>query len=94
MGTVLGATPSPLRDLRPDLPEGLDALVARCLERDARHRFAEVGEHRAAAAVGVVAVGAPPRIHPRLRQPGHTSHCRLRAQPGGRRRTSRASRTY
>ncbi len=36
--------PPALRGLRPELPEGVDAIVTRCLAKDARDRFADVAE--------------------------------------------------
>ncbi|HEX8791564.1 MAG TPA: protein kinase [Polyangiaceae bacterium] len=36
--------PVPLRQLRPDVPEQLEAIVARCLRKDRNERFADVGE--------------------------------------------------
>jgi serine/threonine-protein kinase len=43
-GAVLHSTPIPLRALRPDVPEPLEAVVARCLTRDIAGRFASVAE--------------------------------------------------
>ncbi len=36
--------PPPLRSLRPDAPEGLEAVVNRCLEKDRNRRFGSIGE--------------------------------------------------
>ena len=36
-----------LREIRPDLPRGLERIVARCLERTRERRFRDVGELRA-----------------------------------------------
>ncbi len=41
---VLYTDPRPLRELRPELPEELEAVVLRCLARDRAARFADVGE--------------------------------------------------
>ncbi|HEU4406953.1 MAG TPA: serine/threonine-protein kinase [Polyangiaceae bacterium] len=44
LALVLTATPPPLRAARADVPEGLEAAVARCLEREAGGRPADVAE--------------------------------------------------
>ncbi|HXN30380.1 MAG TPA: serine/threonine-protein kinase, partial [Polyangiaceae bacterium] len=36
--------PPPLRELRPDVPEGLQAVVSRCLEKDRERRYRNVAE--------------------------------------------------
>ncbi len=41
---VLYADPPPPRQHRPDLPEGLEAVVLRCLARERDARFADVGQ--------------------------------------------------
>jgi len=41
---VMEATPLPLREARPDLPLGLEAVILRCLERDRNKRFQTVGD--------------------------------------------------
>ncbi|MEB2312376.1 MAG: serine/threonine-protein kinase [Sorangiineae bacterium] len=41
---VVSAPPAPMRSLRPDLPDGLEAVVLRCLEKDRERRFANVAE--------------------------------------------------
>jgi len=41
---ILRDTPPPLAGLRPDLPAAFGRLVARCLEKDARARFASAAE--------------------------------------------------
>jgi tRNA A-37 threonylcarbamoyl transferase component Bud32 len=43
-GAVLHEKPTPMRQLRPDTPLGLESLVARCLEREPAKRFANVAE--------------------------------------------------
>jgi serine/threonine protein kinase len=45
---VLNTTAPRVRDLRPDVPAKLDAIVARCLERDADRRYANARELDAA----------------------------------------------
>ena len=42
--------PPPLRTVRPDAPAALEAVVARCLEKDPRNRYQNVGELAAALA--------------------------------------------
>jgi eukaryotic-like serine/threonine-protein kinase len=49
-----GRVPS-IRDLRPDVPEGLEAVIARCLERDPARRYPDVGE----LAKALVSFGPP-----------------------------------
>jgi eukaryotic-like serine/threonine-protein kinase len=44
LALVLTAEPPPLRSARADVPEALEAAVARCLERDAERRPADVAE--------------------------------------------------
>ncbi len=39
---ILSRSPAPLRDLRPELPPGLDGLVMRCLERDLAQRVPSI----------------------------------------------------
>jgi serine/threonine protein kinase len=41
---VASEPPPPLRNLRPDLPDGLEALVFKCLEKDRARRYQNVGE--------------------------------------------------
>ncbi len=45
---ILGSQPDPLRAARPDAPPALEAVILRCLEKDAARRFANVGELAAA----------------------------------------------
>ncbi|WP_170229167.1 serine/threonine-protein kinase [Polyangium fumosum] len=45
---ILSSPPEPLRKLRPDAPPALEAVIQRCLEKDAARRFASVGELAAA----------------------------------------------
>jgi hypothetical protein len=40
--TSLVQEPTPLRDLRPDAPEDLEAVIHRCLRRDPEERFADI----------------------------------------------------
>jgi serine/threonine-protein kinase len=67
--------PPPLRAIRPDAPEGLEAIIHRCLEKDRNRRFASVGELAMALApygppqaqasalrIARVAAGGDPRI--------------------------------
>jgi eukaryotic-like serine/threonine-protein kinase len=41
---ILQQPPPPLRNLRPDAPEALQAIIARCLEKDRNLRFANVAD--------------------------------------------------
>jgi serine/threonine-protein kinase len=41
---VVSAEPAPMRDLRPDLPDGLEAVVLRCLAKDRERRWSNVAE--------------------------------------------------
>jgi serine/threonine protein kinase len=43
-GMILQEAPPPPRQFRPDLPEGLQAVLLRCLEKDRNRRFANVAE--------------------------------------------------
>lgn len=45
---IIADSPAPLRELRPDAPGGLLAVVDRCLEKDASRRYASIGELAAA----------------------------------------------
>jgi serine/threonine-protein kinase len=52
----IASEPMPaIRPLRPDIPAGLEATIARCLEKDASKRFGNVGE----LAAELVAFGSP-----------------------------------
>jgi serine/threonine protein kinase len=41
---IMTTAPPPLGAVRPDVPQGLAAIVLRCLEKDPAHRFPSVGE--------------------------------------------------
>lgn len=41
-GLILTVAPAPIRDFSPSVPEGLQAVVLRCLEKDRERRFANV----------------------------------------------------
>jgi serine/threonine-protein kinase len=43
-GLILTAAPSPVRDFSPDVPEGLQAVVLRCLEKDRERRYLNVSQ--------------------------------------------------
>ena len=43
-GMILQDPPRPLRDLRPDVPESLQAVVLHCLEKNRENRYANVAE--------------------------------------------------
>jgi eukaryotic-like serine/threonine-protein kinase len=47
---ICKTSPIPLRALRPDLPEALEAIILKCLARDVAHRYATVTELAAALA--------------------------------------------
>jgi serine/threonine-protein kinase len=47
-GMILQDAPRPLRELRPDVPDGLQWVVLRCLEKNRDARFANVAELAAA----------------------------------------------
>jgi eukaryotic-like serine/threonine-protein kinase len=42
--SIMSSTPPTLRSHRPELPEGLDAVISRCLEKDRNKRIQTVGE--------------------------------------------------
>jgi hypothetical protein len=44
LAAVIERDPEPLRQLRPDVPEALEALVARCLQKDPARRFTKTDE--------------------------------------------------
>jgi serine/threonine protein kinase len=44
LAAVIERDPEPLRQLRPDVPPALEALVARCLQKDPARRFARTDE--------------------------------------------------
>ena len=44
LAAVIEREPQPLRELRPDVPPALEALVARCLQKDPDLRFARTDE--------------------------------------------------
>lgn len=41
---IVGSAPPPLRELRPEVPEALEAVILRCLEKDRANRFPNVAE--------------------------------------------------
>src|SRR5262249_14515424 len=41
LGRIVFDAPTPLRELRPELPESIEALVARMLAKEAEERFAD-----------------------------------------------------
>ncbi len=43
IGRILAAAPEPIQRRRADVPEGLAAVIARCLEKDRKRRFRDVG---------------------------------------------------
>ena len=54
-GMILQDPPHPLRDLRPDVPEALQAVVFHCLEKNREHRFSNVAD----LAFALAPFGAP-----------------------------------
>jgi serine/threonine protein kinase len=50
LAAVIERDPEPLRRLRPDVPEALETLVTRCLQKDPARRFAKTDELAAALA--------------------------------------------
>ncbi len=50
VGAILQNPHDPIRQLRPDVPEGLEIAIHRCLEKSAANRFANVAEFAAAIA--------------------------------------------
>lgn len=47
---IFSGRPTPLSQLRPDVPAGLEAVIMRCLERDRNRRFENIAELAAALA--------------------------------------------
>jgi serine/threonine-protein kinase len=45
---IMSSEPPPLRNLRPDAPDGLEAVILRCIEKDRGRRYQTVGEFSAA----------------------------------------------
>jgi hypothetical protein len=71
LAAVIERDPEPLRQLRPDVPEALEALVSRCLQKDPARRFAKTdelaaelaalaGRSRHGSLAGAPAVPGPP----------------------------------
>jgi serine/threonine-protein kinase len=71
---VLNAEPPPPSTLRPDLPDGLDAIILRCLRKERAQRFPNIGELVAA----IVPFGSPDLVSrsPRLTQKISSSQIR------------------
>ena len=44
LASILQDAPPPLRQLRPDAPHGLEAIIAKCLEKDPANRYANVAD--------------------------------------------------
>jgi serine/threonine-protein kinase len=65
---IMETDPAPPRSLRPDLPAALEAVVLRCMARDAGARFATVQE---LAAVLMVFASDTTRAVAAARAPGH-----------------------
>jgi eukaryotic-like serine/threonine-protein kinase len=55
MAAILKDAPSPLREVRTDLPDGIETVVARCLEKEMENRYANVAE----LAVALLSFGPP-----------------------------------
>ncbi len=73
LAAVIERDPEPLRRLRPDAPEALEALVARCLQKDPERRFAKTDELASGLAAlagrsrgggSIASVGLPPPLPP------------------------------
>ncbi len=66
LARIYAEDPTPIRDLRPDVPNGLVAVVARCLKKDVDARFANVAELASAlepfAPAGQVSTGRIKRM--------------------------------
>jgi serine/threonine-protein kinase len=67
---ILHTSPPPLRSLRPEAPAELEAVVSRCLQREAAKRYADLAEFaRAIAPFGSGAyAGYPARVEQTLRR--------------------------
>ncbi len=70
--SILNETPPPVAPLRPDVPEGLQRILSRCLEKDPAKRFQDMGEVvRELRRLRHVPSGTPPAVKKRFRIPRH-----------------------
>jgi len=77
LAAVIERDPEPLRRLRPDAPEALEAVVARCLQKDPERRFARTDDLASALASlagrsrggSIASASLPPSLPPAFSSP-------------------------
>lgn len=70
---IVDSKPVPVSAMRPDVTPALDAVLARCMEKEPAHRFASVKELAAALAVATSPVAAAAAAPPAARPISHTA---------------------
>ena len=83
---IAAAGPPSVREVRPDLPEGLDVVIATAMANDPRHRYRSASEARGLAQVvlqeRLATETAAPRERHHLHLPWHRDHEEQDWRPG------------